>query len=171
MASDAYSAAHAADTEVLIRRSMTKGYELFSLLTPPIYTAFILARKGRGHFTINRLLRATWLGGAVGCAGGGALEYARSINSNEVTVRSRRMRHAYDTSSLRADDHSTVGAILFAVLTPAIFWKRANIANLILGGAGFGSAAGFLTHYGRTFTGDPAPRVEVPQMPVSSQEI
>lgn len=60
------TAAHAADTEYLVRRSMTKGYQLLSLLTPPIYTAIILGRHGRGAFFINRLLRATWVGGAVG---------------------------------------------------------------------------------------------------------
>jgi hypothetical protein len=60
------SAVHAADTEILVRRGMTKGYELFSLLTPPAYAAFVLMRKGRAHFTVNRFLRATWVGGAVG---------------------------------------------------------------------------------------------------------
>ena len=33
------------------------------------------------------------------------------------------------TSSLRADDHATIGGILFAVVTPALFWKRANSIN------------------------------------------
>ena len=56
----------AVDVEFLVRRSMTKGYQLFSLLTPPAYAAFILARKGRAQFSINRFLRATWVGGAVG---------------------------------------------------------------------------------------------------------
>ncbi|KAH7927753.1 hypothetical protein BV22DRAFT_1006486 [Leucogyrophana mollusca] len=168
MASDGYSAAHAADTEVLVRRSMTKGYELLSLLAPPIYTAFVLVRKGRGHFTANRLLRATWVGGAVGCAAGGAFEYVRSANSNEVTVRTRRIQHAYDTASLRADDHSTIGAILLAVLTPAVLWKRASPVNLILGGAGIGSAVGVLTHYGRALTGSPAPKVDIPETLVPS---
>lgn len=58
--------AHAADVQFLVRRSMTKGYELFSLLTPPAYAAFVLARKGRAQFSINHFLRATWVGGAVG---------------------------------------------------------------------------------------------------------
>ncbi|KAH7910161.1 hypothetical protein BJ138DRAFT_1009370 [Hygrophoropsis aurantiaca] len=146
---------HTADTEVLVRRSMTKGYEIFSLLTPPIYTAFIVARKGRSQFKVNRLLRATWLGSVAGCAGGGAFEYARSANSSESKVRTRRIQHAYDIASLRADDHSTIGAMLFAVLTPAVLWKRANPVNLILGGAGIGSAVGLLTHCIRPLTGSP----------------
>lgn len=57
---------HAADVEFLVRRSMTKGYQLFSLLTPTAYATFILARKGRAQFSTNRFLRATWAGGAVG---------------------------------------------------------------------------------------------------------
>jgi hypothetical protein len=57
---------HAADTEFLVRKFMTKGYEYLSLLTPPIYAAFVLSRHGRSHFSLNRLLRATWVGGAAG---------------------------------------------------------------------------------------------------------
>ncbi|KAF9234767.1 hypothetical protein BU15DRAFT_89837 [Melanogaster broomeanus] len=175
MSSEGHVAPQAVDTQFLVRRSMTKGYEFFSLLTPPAYTAFILARKGRAHFTINRFLRATWVGGAVGCVAGAAFEYVRSANSSEVTVRSRRIRSAYDNASLRADDHSTIGSLLFAVLTPALLWNKANIAELscvflevVLGGAGIGSSIGLLTHYTRNLTGDPAPTVEVPEIPSSS---
>ncbi|KAG1749098.1 uncharacterized protein EDB91DRAFT_833930 [Suillus paluster] len=157
MSSERFSAVHAADMEILVRRGMTKGYELFSLLTPPAYVAFVLMRKGKAHFTVNRFLRATWVGGAVGCVGGGAFEYIRSSRASEASVRNRRMQRAYDTASLRADDHSTIGAILCAVLTPAILWNRASTVNLVLGGAGIGSATGLLTHYGRTVTGDIVP--------------
>jgi len=66
MDSEMRSAAHAADTEILVRRGMTKGYELFSLITPPAYVAFVLMRKGRAHFSVNRFLRASWVGGAIG---------------------------------------------------------------------------------------------------------
>jgi hypothetical protein len=58
--------ARLADTEYLVRRSATKGYQLFSILAPPLYAGFSIFRKGRGHLTVNRLLRATWLGGAAG---------------------------------------------------------------------------------------------------------
>jgi hypothetical protein len=54
------------DVSFLVRRSMHKGYQLFSLFTPPIYTAFVLARRGRSQLTVNRFLRATWLGGVTG---------------------------------------------------------------------------------------------------------
>ncbi|KAG2133915.1 hypothetical protein BD769DRAFT_498820 [Suillus cothurnatus] len=168
MGLEGLSATHAADIEVLIRRGMTKGYEVFSLLTPSAYAAFVLTRKGKGHLTVNRFLRATWVGGAVGCAGGGVLEYFRSSRASEATVRNRRLKYAYDAASLRADDHSTIGAILFAVLTPAILWKRASRVNLVLGGAGIGSAIGLLTHYGRTVTGDIAPDAQIPEIPIAS---
>lgn len=112
----AVDGSHAADVEFLVRRSMTKGYQLFSLLSPPAYVAFIFARKGRAQFSINRFLRATWVGGAVGkllpsvfffplahagsgCAAGGGFEYVRSANSSEVTVRNRHIRSAYDVRS------------------------------------------------------------------------
>lgn len=157
-----------ADVEVLVRRSMTKGYELFSLLTPPAYTTFILARKGRGHFTMNRFLRATWVGGTIGCVGGGAFEYVRSAYADEVTIRRRRLLDAYDASSLRADDHATIGALLFAVLTPAVLWRRASTINLVLGGAGIGTASGLVTHHARNLTGDRAPKIQIPEIPVSS---
>ncbi|KAI9568935.1 hypothetical protein HD554DRAFT_631818 [Boletus coccyginus] len=164
----AVDGSHAADVEFLVRRSMTKGYQLFSLLSPPAYVAFIFARKGRAQFSINRFLRATWVGGAVGCAAGGGFEYVRSANSSEVTVRNRHTRSAYDTASLREDDHSTIGALLLAVLTPALLWRRASTINLVLGGAGIGSSIGVLTHYGRSLTGDPPPPVQVPEATVPS---
>jgi hypothetical protein len=60
--------AHAADTEFLVRRGMSKGYQWMSLLTPPAYAAFVLSQRGRAAFSVNRLLRATWLGGASGAS-------------------------------------------------------------------------------------------------------
>ena len=107
--------ARLADTEYLVRRSATKGYQLFSILAPPLYAGFSVFRKGKGHLTVNRLLRTTWLGGAAGrlyklssvdmsltyssgIASGGAFEYVRSSNSSSETLRSRRIRAAYDVS-------------------------------------------------------------------------
>ncbi|KII88924.1 hypothetical protein PLICRDRAFT_590247 [Plicaturopsis crispa FD-325 SS-3] len=163
------SVAHAADTEFLIRRSMSKGYQLCSLLTPPIYAAFTFSRYGRAHLSVNRLLRATWIGGGVGCVGGGAFEYVRSASSPEDKIRARRTYAAYNTASIRADDHSTIGGLLFAVLTPALFWNKARMVHLVLGGAGLGSSVGLLTHYVRTLSGDAPPKVEIPTHPVVSQ--
>ncbi|KAI0031815.1 hypothetical protein K488DRAFT_51237 [Vararia minispora EC-137] len=165
--------AREADTEFLVRKSMTKGYQLFSALVPPAYTGFVLLRRPRGHFSINRLLRATWVGGGVGAslflsqnwiATGGAYGYARSVSSSPDALRMRRLRAAYDADSLRADDHATIGALLFAVLTPAVLWKRATTIHLILGGAGLGAAVGLTTHTVRHITGDPAPPTPLPEI-------
>jgi len=154
--------ARLADIEYLVRRSMTKGYQLFSILTPPIYAGFSLYRKGRSPLTINRLLRATWLGGAAGIAGGGAFEYVRSSNSSFETLRSRRIHAAIDRASHRADDHATIGALLCAVLTPALFWRRGTTIHLVFGGAGLGTAAGYVTHIVRSASGDVPPTPVIP---------
>ncbi|KAI9509972.1 hypothetical protein F5148DRAFT_977513 [Russula earlei] len=174
------------DTDYLVRRSMTKGYQLFSIITPPLYAGFTLFRRSRGHLTVSRLLRATWLGGAAGIAGGGAVEYVRSTNSSSETLRSRRILATIDVSisiwaSHRADDHATIGALLCAVLIPALFWKRATIIHrrylsslcgqakkqlvlVVFGGAGLGTAAGYFTHVARSASGD------VPLTPVIPPE-
>ena len=75
--------ARLADTDYLVRRCMTKSYQLFSILAPPLYTGFSLFRKGRGYLTINRILRATWLGGAVG-------RWPRTIKYSMYTLRAPR---------------------------------------------------------------------------------
>jgi hypothetical protein len=60
------STSRTGDTEYLVRKAMNTGYQFASLLTPPVYTALILARRGRSALSVNRLLRATWLGGVGG---------------------------------------------------------------------------------------------------------
>ena len=54
------------DTEYLVRHAMTTGYQLSSLLVPPVYIVYVLARRGQIAFSINRVLRATWVGGLSG---------------------------------------------------------------------------------------------------------
>ncbi|TEB36009.1 hypothetical protein FA13DRAFT_1787463 [Coprinellus micaceus] len=153
--------AHSADTNYLVRLSMNTGYQIMSLLTPPVYTAFVLARRGRSAWSLNRTLRATWVGGLGGAATFGGISYLRYANSSFEATRTRRIESAYDTSRVRREDHSTIGALLMAVLTPALLWKRANPVNLILGGAGLGGGVGVLTHYTRSLTGDIPPRIEL----------
>ena len=55
-----------ADTEYLTRQALFTGYQYFSLITPPIYAALAIARRGRQAFSINNALRATWVGGLAG---------------------------------------------------------------------------------------------------------
>jgi hypothetical protein len=115
--------ARIADTQYLVRRSMTKGYQIFSILTPPVYIGFNIFRKRSSHITVNRLLRATWLAGVAGVyrrtsqypiyiscfflvhtgiGSGGAVEYVRSANSSPETLRSRRIRAALDVIPILA---------------------------------------------------------------------
>ena len=87
---------HAADTEYFVRRGMTKGYQILSLLAPPVYAAFAISKYGRGHITVNRFLRATWVGGSAGVVGGGAFEYARSQWTDAEKLRNRRLVATYN---------------------------------------------------------------------------
>jgi len=152
------SKAYGADAEYLVGKAINTGYQISSSIVPPAYMAFVFARRGRAFFSINRLLRATWVGGLVGTAGSGGLAYIRYANSSEDFLRARRIESVYDTNRIRLDDHAMIGAILCSVLTPALLWKRANTFNLILGGAGIGSSIGLVTHYARLLFNDPPQR-------------
>ncbi|KAF8475425.1 hypothetical protein JB92DRAFT_2770418 [Gautieria morchelliformis] len=142
------------DTEFLIRHSMLKGYQALSLLTPPLYTVITLYRCGRQGFAVNRMLRATWIAGGVGTAVGGGLAWGRLRSQTPESLQDRRVRLMYNNTQIRTDDHSTIGSILFAVLTPALMWRRAHIINLTLGGAGIGSGVGVLVHIARSVLED-----------------
>jgi len=142
------------DTEYLVRQAMTTGYQWSSLLVPPVYIAYVLARRGRVTLSINRILRASWVGGLGGTIASGGVGYLQYANLSEESVRMKRLTTAYNTNLLRRNDHSTIGGILGAVLIPAILWKRASIVNLILGGAGLGTGVGLVTHYGGTIMED-----------------
>jgi hypothetical protein len=60
------SSAHTADTEYLVRQAANAGYQWSSLVIPPSYIAYIIARRGRGALSLNQILRATWVGGTGG---------------------------------------------------------------------------------------------------------
>ncbi|KAH0584108.1 hypothetical protein H2248_009677 [Termitomyces sp. 'cryptogamus'] len=168
-----------ADTEYLVRNAMTTGYHVSSLLATPFYLLYAFSARGRGSFSINRLLRATWVGGlggkngkakpqtfnlhtAVGTVASGGFAYAWYNTCHEDLLRSKRINVVYDIDRVRAEDHAIIGLVITSVLTTGIFWKRAGVVNLVLGGAGLGSSIGLLTHYGRSFLGDPPEKVNVP---------
>ena len=151
--------AHSADVDFLVRKAMNTGFQVFSLVTPAAYTAFVIARKGRAAWSLNRTLRATWLGGIGGTAAFGGGAYLRYANTSFETTRVYRIESAYDTDRIRREDHSTIGAVLMAVVTPALLWKRASAVNLILGGAGIGGGVGVLAHYFRRISGDEPPKL------------
>jgi len=166
----ATSSAHRADTVYLVRQAVNAGYQWSSLIAPPAYIAYVIARRGMGALSVNKVLRATWVGGFSGAAAAGVTAYARYAYSSEESVRMRRIRTAYDTNLLRRNDHATIGGILACALTPTILWNRASAVNLILGGFGLGNAVGLLAHYGRTLSGDSPPKVDVKVVRPVSQE-
>ena len=55
------AAMHAADTDFLVRQAMNTGYQWASVIAPPAYIGFVLARRGRGGLSLNGVLRATWI--------------------------------------------------------------------------------------------------------------
>ena len=86
-----------------------------------------------------------------------------------------------------ADDHSTIGAILGALLVPAIFWKRAravhrefqsgfmllcytilSFAPVFLGGAGIGAGLGLTAHWIRNFTEERLPEGPIAHNPIQN---
>jgi len=149
-------ASDVSDYHYLVRKATFTGYQLFSFATPPVYVAVVLSRHGRQALSINRVLRATWVGGLGGTVAGGSLAYLRYAYTNKDYLRDQKMRVAYNANATKLDDHATIGSILFGVLTPAILWNRASLVNLVLGGAGLGSSVGVLTHLGRSGSGDTA---------------
>ena len=60
------SSAQVVDTEYLVRQASTAGYQWASLLVPPAYIAYVTVRRGRGALSLNKALRATWVGGFSG---------------------------------------------------------------------------------------------------------
>lgn len=159
--------AHVADTEYLVRKAVNTGYHYCSLLSPPAYVAFTLARRGRAApFSINRLLRATWIGGLGGTEFFACTRLTLFIESQvalavvawpmrgtPIRMKIQSEREEYKlltmytfhrfhfgnecsrtckTNRIRAEDHATIGTVLFAVLIPALLWKRAHIVNRVL---------------------------------------
>ncbi|CAE6534067.1 unnamed protein product [Rhizoctonia solani] len=152
-------AAHAADSEYILRQYSSRGYQTLSFVAPIAYTGYALAR-GR-PWSIQQALRATWVGGIGGAVAGAGTGWAWATTSKPERVQKARMKMAYDHNLLRLNDHSTIGMLLGAMLTPAIFLKRARTLDLILGGAGIGSSAGVAAHWWRSMT-EPDPQVPAP---------
>ena len=148
-------AAHAADSEYILRQYSTRGYQTLSFVAPLAYTGYAIAK--RRPWSLTQTLRATWVGGIGGAVAGAGTGWAWATSSSPERVHTARAKMAYDHSLLRLNDHSTIGMLLGAMLTPAIFYKRAPIIHLVLGGAGLGSSAGVLAHWWRSVTEARAP--------------
>jgi len=71
----------------------------------------------------------------------------------------------------RQDDFSTVGAVLGACLVPAVFWTRAGLFDLTLGGITLGYGGGFVTHHVQNLLGNNAGKVPAPEIPSDDPRI
>lgn len=138
------------DAQVLARNAFFTGCQFSSLLAPPIYTAFVFARRGRAFISVNCLLRATWMSTLGGGAAYAGLAHVWNLTHEEKQLRENSMQALYDKNLVIRNDHVTVGAALMAVLTPAIFWRRAHPINLVLGGSALGNGIGLLTYHSRS---------------------
>jgi len=158
------------DVQAVLRADAQAGYQLASLVALPAYVTFALVRK-RG-LTLNRTLRATWIAGVVGAGAGAGYGWYESRRGDNY-LRDRHIGLSYDARRIRSDDHSIIGAVLFAVITPALFWRSARAAHLILGGAGVGSSIGLATCAYRGLTNpQPASNHTVPSpAPLADQSV
>ncbi|KAJ7349287.1 hypothetical protein DFH08DRAFT_140868 [Mycena albidolilacea] len=71
----------------------------------------------------------------------------------------------HPASKRREDDFGTIGAVLGICLVPAVFWTRAGLLDLTLGGGTLGYGGGFLTHHLQTLLGNPAGKAHEPEIP------
>ncbi|QRV90098.1 RNA polymerase III subunit RPC82 helix-turn-helix domain-containing protein [Ceratobasidium sp. AG-Ba] len=159
-------AAHAADSEYILRQFSTRGYQAFSFITPLAYTGYALAK--RKQWSLGQTLRATWIGGIGGAVAGAGTGWAWTSSVSPERVRATRIKMAYDRNLLRLNDHSTIGLLLGGLLTPAIFLKRGRLIDLVLGGAGIGSSVGAGAHFWRSFTEPGLPVGPGPAVPPPS---
>ena len=61
-------------------------------------------------------------------------------------------RQKHNATQVRTDDYSVIGAVLGALITPAIFLKRAPLPMLVVGGASLGLGAGVWAHLGKSLS-------------------
>ncbi|KAG8738141.1 hypothetical protein FRC12_016897 [Ceratobasidium sp. 428] len=159
-------AAHAADSEYILRQYSTRGYQTLSFVAPLAYIGYTVA-KGK-PWTLSQTLRATWVGGLGGAAAGAGVGWAWASSVSPGRVHKARTKMAYDRNLLRLNDHSTIGMLLGGMITPAILLKRASIVNLVLGGAGLGSSVGAGVHFWRSLTEPGVPVAPGPVVPAPS---
>jgi hypothetical protein len=108
-------AAHAADSEYIVRQYSTRGkslcatyniqpnirqyntgYQTLSFVAPIAYTGYALVR--RRPWSIQQTLRATWLGGIGGAVAGAGTGWAWATSSNPGKVHQARVKMSYDVS-------------------------------------------------------------------------
>ncbi|KAJ7090220.1 hypothetical protein B0H15DRAFT_252777 [Mycena belliarum] len=135
---------------------MKSSFGIGAICGVPLYFALMVSSRRPRKFSMERLLNVSTLSGVGVAVAGGAVAFSRNALSDAATLKQRRVELAYSASQRREDDFGTIGAILGACLAPAIFWTRAGLLDLTLGGGTLGYGGGFLTHHWQTSTGSPA---------------
>jgi len=130
-----------------------------------VYVALLVFSKRPRVFSVERLLNVSTVTGVASAGAGGAVAYSRNALSDAATLRERRTKLIYDASQRREDDFGTIGAVLGACLVPAVFWTRAGLLDLTLGGGTLGYGGGYLTHHLQTFLGNSAGKAAAPEIP------
>ncbi|KZT56701.1 hypothetical protein CALCODRAFT_509262 [Calocera cornea HHB12733] len=139
------------DSSYLARTRALQFSQLASLALPPLYTCVALYR--RTPLTINRFLRASWVGTATAALLGGGWEIVRLQGMGPLAVGERAWAVGHDANRLRSQDYSLIGSFIGSLTTSAVLWKRARKVHLVLGGAVLGEAAGFAAHLYQSWAG------------------
>ncbi|KAG8790883.1 hypothetical protein FRC16_000683 [Serendipita sp. 398] len=96
----------------------------------------------RSKTLLEKTLRYTWQGGLGGAAIGGGLGAARYYGMDKRELRKKRIELQFAEKNLRRDGLATIGGVLTSVLITALFWNKAPLVDLILGGSGIGTITG-----------------------------
>ncbi|CAK5264854.1 unnamed protein product [Mycena citricolor] len=123
----------------------------------PVYISLSLfSRRPGKRLSIERAMNMSTLSG-LGAAGvGGAAVYARNSLLDADSLRQRRHELVYSKSKRREEDFAAIGSVLLACIAPAVFWGRAGLLDLTLGGFSLGYGAGTVTHHVQNLLGESA---------------
>ncbi|WVQ78977.1 hypothetical protein IAT38_001069 [Cryptococcus sp. DSM 104549] len=125
----------------LILHSALSSAELFSAIAPPAFLiSSLVLRKQR--FSVRRLMYASIGGTSLGAGLGAGYGFVRGVGAGDGEVMARLEGVAMDAAQVRRNDYATICAAISALLTPAIFLRRARLPVLVLGGASAGLGAG-----------------------------
>ncbi|KAJ7632240.1 hypothetical protein FB45DRAFT_911899 [Roridomyces roridus] len=156
------------DSPYIVARTMKSSFGLGALCGLPLYAAIALKRR---VFSVERLLNVSTLSGIGASAAGGVAAYSQNRLSDPSTLRQRRMELVYSANQRREDDFGTIGAILGLVLFPAVFYTRAGLLDLTLGGGSLGYAGGYFTHRVQNLLGNSADKVPEPEVPADDPRL
>ncbi|KAK7023891.1 hypothetical protein R3P38DRAFT_2954739 [Favolaschia claudopus] len=152
------------DASYITARTMKSSFGFGAALGVPLYFTLLVSSKRFKIFSVERLLNVSTLSGLGAAGAGGAWEYSRIAMSDAATLKKRRLELRSSVSKRREDDFGTIGAILGVCLVPAVFWTRAGLLDLTLGGGTLGYGGGFLTHHLQTWSGNPAGKIPEPEI-------